>query len=218
MELTKEQTQRVEHYLNVKQIDYIDIRLEIFDHIISDIEEKMELEKLDFDTSFYAITDKWNKHLKDTSSFYFGVMYSAPKIILEKAKKYYKKWFFLSLLSYSIPLILIDKLNIILSTKIENILNIVFYSIILICLLSFAYLFVNKDTKKVKTTYSFVLKTQSLGILIGFLILFGLRFLSEKGVLNSFNVGFLSMYILNLFCYFYFYKKHKETIKKYKIS
>lgn len=218
MKLTKEQIQRVEHYLDIKQIDYIDIRLEILDHIISDIEEKMELEKLEFETSFYAITDKWNKHLKETSSFYFGIMHSAPKIILEKAKKYYKKWFFLSLLSYLIPLILIDNLNIIISTKIENIINVGFYSIVLICLLAFAYLFVNKDSKKVKTTYSFVLKTQSLGFFIGFLILFGLRFLSENGVLNSFNVGFLSIYILNLFCYFHFYKKHKEAIQQYKIS
>ena len=217
MELTKEQTQRVEYYLNVKRIDYIDIRLEIFDHIISDIEVKMESENQDFETSFYAVTDKWNKHLNDTSSFYFGIMYSAPKMVIEKAKKHYKKWFFLSFLAYLIPSILIDKLDIILSTKIENILNFSFYGITFICLLIFAYLFIKKDTKKVKTTYSFVLKTQYSGFFIGFVILFGLRFLSENGVLKSFNISFLSIFISHLFSYFHFYKKHKEAIKKYKI-
>ncbi|MBU3011151.1 hypothetical protein KO506_07035 [Polaribacter vadi] len=218
MELTTEQLQRVEHYLNVKQIDYIDIRLEIFDHIISDIEAKMESEKLDFETAFYAVTDKWNKHLNDTSSFYFGIMYSAPKMVIEKAKKQYKKWFYLSFFSCLTPSIIIDNSNILVSATIENILNYAFYGITFICLLIGVYLFIKKDTKKVKTTYSFVLKTQSLGFVIGFPILFSLRFLSENGVLNSFNISFLSIFILHLFCYFHFYKKHKEAIKKYKIS
>ncbi len=216
MELTTEQTQRVEHYLNVKRIDYIDIRLEIFDHIISDIEAKMESEKLDFETSFYAVTKKWNQHLKDTSSFYFGIMYSAPKMVIEKAKKQYKKWFYLSFFSFLIPSIIIDNLNVIVSTKIENILNYAFYGVTFICLLIFVYLLIKKDTKKAKTSYSFVLKTQSWGFVIGFIILFGLKFISENGVLNSFNISFLSIFILHL--YFYFYKKHKEAIKKYKIS
>jgi len=90
MELTTQQLQRVEHYLNVKEITYIDIRTEVFDHIVSDIETKMETEKLDFETVFYNVTDKWNVHLKQTSSCFFGRIFSVPKIVLDKAKKYIK--------------------------------------------------------------------------------------------------------------------------------
>ena len=218
MELTEKQIQRVEHYLDVKDVTYIDLRMEVLDHIVSDIEAKMIKESLDFETAFYRVTDKWNKHLKDKSSFYFGIMYSAPKIVIEKAKKYYKRWFYLSFFSYLVPSIIIGKLNIILSSSVENALNYVFYAIAFICLSIFVYLFINKDTKTVKSTYSFVLKTQSIGLLFGFIILFSLRFLSEKGVLNSFNISFLSVFIFQLFCYFSFYKKHKEAIKKHKIS
>ncbi|MFT5214842.1 MAG: ribosomal protein S13, partial [Patiriisocius sp.] len=41
MELTKEQIHKVAHYLNVKHITYIDLRMEVLDHIVSDIETKM---------------------------------------------------------------------------------------------------------------------------------------------------------------------------------
>ena len=40
MELTEQQLQRVEHYLDVKHITYIDLRMEVLDHIVSDIETK----------------------------------------------------------------------------------------------------------------------------------------------------------------------------------
>ena len=106
MDLSKQQLQRVAHYLNVKGITYIDLRMEVFDHIVSDIEAKMIAENLDFETTFYSVTDKWNKHLKQESSFYFGLTYSLPKIVLNKAKKVYKKWFFLPVMAYLIPYIL----------------------------------------------------------------------------------------------------------------
>ena len=68
--------------------------MEVFDHIVSDIEAKMGAEKLDFEPAFYKATVTWNKHLIKESSFYFGLTYSLPKIVLEKAKKVFKKWYF----------------------------------------------------------------------------------------------------------------------------
>lgn len=218
MELTKEQIQKIEHYLNVKGIDYIDIRLEVLDHIISDIESKITKENIDFEAAFNNVINRWNQYLEDSSSFYFGIMYSAPEIVIQKAKKHYKKWFYASFFSYLIPSLLIDKLNIILSSTVENSLNYTFYGIIFICLSIFVYLFIKKNTENVKTSYSFVLKTETFGLLIGFIVLVSLRFLSENGVLNSFNISFLSILIVQLCCYFYFYKKHKKAIKKYQIS
>jgi hypothetical protein len=69
IELSKEQLQRVTHYLNVKDIIYMDLRMEVFDHIVSDIEAKMGAENLDFEIAFYSVTDKWNEHLIQESSF-----------------------------------------------------------------------------------------------------------------------------------------------------
>ena len=218
MEITKEQIQRVEHYLNVKNIVYKDIRMEVFDHIISDIEAKMEDENLDFKTIFYSVTDKWNKHLKDTTSFYFGIGYSAPKIVIEKAKKTFKKWFFLLPLVFLTTDLLIQNNNIVFSETIINGLNLFFQLTSILIFVSFVGLMIFKSINKDKTTYSFILKTQSLGVLIGAFCLVDFDYFKNDGTLDGFQVGLLLGFILMTYCYYIFYKKHKQAIKKYKIS
>ncbi|MFD0992658.1 hypothetical protein [Tenacibaculum geojense] len=87
MELTKEQIARVQKYLDVKGVKFIDFRIEIFDHIVSQIEEILRDECTDFETVFYQVTNEWNNQLNSTSSFIFGLAYSAPKVVITKAKK-----------------------------------------------------------------------------------------------------------------------------------
>ena len=217
MELSKEQLRRVAHYLNVKDITYIDLRMEVFDHIVSDIEAKMGAENLDFETAFYAVTVKWNKHLIQESSFYFGLTYSLPKIVLNKAKKVYKKWFILSFLVYLTPYILLDNLNITFSENVINDLNI-FLQILTVCILMvfFGFLII-KFKEKNKTTYSFILKTMSWNFIIGFIVLFSSYF-NKEGDLQKYPISFLAAFIFMTYSYFHFYKKHLEAVKKYKIS
>jgi hypothetical protein len=217
MELTEEQLQRVAHYLNVKDITYIDLRMEIFDHIVSDIEAKRVAENLEFETAFYAVTDKWNKHLIQESSFYFGLTYSLPKIVLNKAKKVYKKWFFLSLLVYFIPYILLDNVNITFSKNAISELN-VFLQILTVCtLLVFFGFLIIKYKEKNKTTYSFILKTLSWNFIIGFIVLF-ISYSRTKEDLQSLPTSFLAIFIFSTYSYFHFYKKHLGAVKKHKIS
>jgi hypothetical protein len=216
MEITKQQLQRVAHYLNVKGITYIDLRMEVFDHIVSDIEAKMMDEKLDFETAFYKITVTWNKHLIKESSLYFGLTYSLPKIVLDKAKKVYKKWFFLSVLAYLIPYILLDQLKITFSQNAINDLN-VFLQILTVCtLMVFFGLLIIKYKEKNKTSFSFILKTLSWNFSIGFIVLFYLNF-STQDDLQSFPISFLVAFIFMTYSYFHFYKKHLEAVKKHEI-
>jgi hypothetical protein len=217
MELTTEQLQRVAHYLNVKGIIYIDLRMEVFDHIVSDIEAKMMAENLEFETAFYKVTNTWNKQLKETSSFYFGVAYSLPKIVLDKAKKVYKKRFFLSVLVYLIPYILLDQLKITFPQNAINDLN-VFLQILTVCtLMVFFGLLIVKYKEKNKTSFSFILKTLSWNFFIGFIVLFYLNFNAQDD-LQSFPISFLAAFIFMTYSYFHFYKKHLEAVKKHKIS
>ncbi|PQJ68903.1 hypothetical protein [Polaribacter butkevichii] len=216
MELNKEQLQRVEHYLNLKNITYIDVRLEVLDHIVSDIETKMTEENLDFETVFYNVTNKWNTQLKETSSWLFGVGFSAPKIILEKAKKSFKKWFFLMPASYLLSYFLINKMDFLYSINIENSLNLVFQIVTVLTVVLFVFLLISKNKKR--TTYSFILKTQGLNILLGAILLIDFDFFNRKGHLNPFQVGLLFSFILGTYIYYHFYKKHQEAIQKYKIS
>jgi len=216
MELSKEQLRRVAHYLNVKDITYIDLRMEVFDHIVSDIEAKMGAENLDFETAFYAVTVKWNKHLIQKSSFYFGLTYSLPKIVLNKAKKVYKKWFFLPVMAYLIPYILFDQLMITFSENAIRELNI-FLQILTVCTLAvfFGFLII-KFKEKNKTTYSFILKTMSWNFIIGFIVLFSSYF-NKEGDLQKYPISFLAAFIFMTYSYFHFYKKHLEAVKKHKI-
>ena len=60
MKLNKEQLQEIETYLTNKDVEYIDLHLEVLDHISSDIENLME--KISFEEAFEKVKNKWNKN------------------------------------------------------------------------------------------------------------------------------------------------------------
>ena len=214
MELTTQQLQRVEHYLNVKDITYIDIRTEVFDHIVSDIETKIETEKLDFETVFYNVTDKWNVHLKQTSSWLYGIAYSAPKIVMKKVNNNFRKWY---LITNSLMIILSmveSKLDFSVSENTQVFLT---NSLVIINIISsfiLVFLMTKNSKIKEKTSYSFILKTQNLGVVLGFIAIIFSGII--EGVTTTYS--FTLMYIAVTYIYSHFLKKHKEAIKKYKIS
>ncbi|MGJ8760167.1 MAG: hypothetical protein ACSHXA_06455 [Polaribacter sp.] len=214
MELTTQQLQRVEHYLDKKNITYIDVRFEVLDHIVSDIETKMEDKKLDFETVFYTVMDKWNIHLKQTSSWLYGIAYSAPKIVMKKVNNNFRKWFLISN-SLMILLSMIEsRIDLSVSEGTQLFLT---NSLVIINIISFFILvfFMTKNSKtKEKTSYSFILKTQSLGGLIAFFAIIFSGII--EGITPIYSFTFMSIAIT--YIYSHFLKKHKEAIKKYKIS
>ena len=70
MELTKEQIQQVERYLDKKNFDFIDLKVEVLDHMVSDIESFL-VNNYTFENAFKITVLKWDKHFKDTSSLLF---------------------------------------------------------------------------------------------------------------------------------------------------
>ncbi|QXP66124.1 hypothetical protein [Polaribacter sp. AHE13PA] len=215
MELTTQQLQRVEHYLDKKNITYIDVRFEVLDHIVSDIETKMTKENLDFETVFYNVTEKWNPQLKETTSMFFGLGFSAPKLVIQKAKKVYWKQYVLLFTSYFLPFILLTHFNFKIQNPTEFNFFIILKGILIVSFVSFMFLLLTKNNK-IKTTYGFILKSQGLGAVTGLIVL--LMFFTRLKVLNGISVGMFCSFIFMTFSYFLFYKKHKEAIKKYKIS
>jgi hypothetical protein len=218
MELTEQQLQRVEHYLNAKDITFIDLRFEVLDHIISDIEHEMINDKIDFDSTFGYVTNKWNKQLKHSSSYMFGAVFSVPKIVLEKAKKVYTKWYYTLFPILLVTYILVEKSSDILSETAKNGLNMVFQISSICSLIIFLILFILKFKNKTSTTYRFILNTQSLSLFITFILLFDFSYINNAGNLDSIQVAMLIAFIYSTISYFHFYKKHKEAIKKYKIA
>jgi len=215
MELTTQQLQRVEHYLDKKNITYIDVRFEVLDHIVSDIETKMTKENLDFETVFYNVTEKWNPQLKETTSMFFGLGFSAPKLVIQKAKKVYWKQYVLLFTSYFLPFILLTHFNFKIQNPTEFNFFIILKGILIVSFVSFMFLLLTKNNK-IKTTYGFILKSQGLGAVTGLIVL--LMFFTRLKVLDGISVGMFCSFIFMTFSYFLFYKKHQEAIKKYKIS
>lgn len=215
MELTKEQIIKVEQYLDKKELYYVDVRPEILDHIILDIEAEMN-QQTDFDKAFLSVKkNKWSLELRETSSFLFGVGYMAPNIIIKKAKKIYGKFYVLLLLSYFLPFVLFTSLDFVIKNPTESSYFLLFKSFIIVLTAIFVFLFFKKPNKP-KTTFGFILKTLSLNALVGLLIIILLS--GNLKELNGMTIGMYFAFVSSTFIYYHFYKKHIETIKKYKIS
>ena len=214
MELTKEQIQRVEHYLNVKNIVYTDLRVEVLDHIVSEIEEIVKTKNKTFNDALEDVQEKWNPQLEETSSIFFGLGFSAPKIVIQKAKKVYWKHYLLLFVSYFLPFLLLSNLDFKIQNPTEFNFFIIFKGAIVLSFLTFIYMFFSRNSE-IKTTYGFILKTQNLSALMGLIIL--LLFFTNLKELNGINIGMFCSFIFTTCSYFYFYKKHKEAVKKYSI-
>ena len=218
MELNTEQLNRVAHYLNEKEVLYIDFRMEVFDHIVSDIEAKMNQENLDFETAFTGIKTEWNKQLKDTSSFYFGIMFYLPKIVMDKAKKTFRKLYFTGTFMMIFLFLLIENVQYVFSKTLQNNINLLFKLVSILCLIYLVFIFIKYFKIKEKTTYGFILKTQVFSLIFGLIPALIPSYLTKEGVLNSVFGIMLFVLVQSTFTSYIFFKKHKEAIKKYKTS
>ena len=118
--------------------------------------------------------------------------------------------------AYFLPVIFLNKFLINFSENTAVFLNGFLKSITALCFLYFIFIIIKVLQSKTKTTYSFVLKTQYLGIILLVIPLFIGNYFNDKESLNGIFIGFLlAGWSVTYICH-YFYKKHKEAIKKYK--
>lgn len=208
MELTKEQIQEIEKFLDKKGVDLIDFRVEIFDHIASEIEKYMN-DKNDFDIVFNQVTKKWNEELNSTSSFKLGLTYNAPKIVIKKAEKIYKNYN-MRMLFFSLPFFIMMFINLELYKEFFGKINeyTTMISGVLFCFT--IYILLKSKESNIKTVYSFLIKTQSLFTLL-LLAIF---------IISFFNIHFLELNILcifNSFYLFFLFRKDISEKNKYKL-
>lgn len=93
MKLTTEQITKIDEVLIEKGLIYEDIKLEVTDHIASEIESKLENNPSNFEIVFKEVFTNWEEELKLTSNWSHS-SFVAPKIVIEKyfeqLKKVYK--------------------------------------------------------------------------------------------------------------------------------
>ncbi len=215
MELTITQTQEIENYIKDKDVDYIDLKIELLDHIISDVEHLIN-KGFSFENAFESTKQKWNKHFRSSSSLYLGFQYSASKIVLKKAVKEFRPFYLLYTLSYFLPFIIFTKISVEFNENTMFAVNTFFRITTLLALLYVVFIIFKVIFSKVKTTYRFILKTQYLGISLLIIAQFVSNYFDTSGQINGIFVGFSFAGLAITYTCHHFYKKHFLEIAKNK--
>ncbi|MCZ8230013.1 hypothetical protein [Flavobacterium sp.] len=92
MNLTTEQINQIDTFLERNDVKYLDIKLELLDHIASQIEALISDQNSSFEEAFTIITTHWKPRFRSSSSFLIGVVYSFPKIVLDRLVARVKKY------------------------------------------------------------------------------------------------------------------------------
>ena len=71
MKLTAEQIKKIEETLVLNGIQYEDIKLELTDHIASEIEEKTSIQGVSFEIAFHEVFENWQEP-NETKFFVLG--------------------------------------------------------------------------------------------------------------------------------------------------
>lgn len=96
MKLTTQQIAQIEETLVLNGLEYDDIKLEVTDHIASEIEVLMEENAVSFEETLKLVLEKWAVQLRPTTyGLWLGYAYSGPKIVMDKMANFSKselKW------------------------------------------------------------------------------------------------------------------------------
>ena len=84
MELSTEQIAKIEETLVLNGVVYDDIKLELTDHIASEIENNIRLNDILFDEAFIHAFENWKEQLRPSSSKWLGTKNVAPRIVIDK--------------------------------------------------------------------------------------------------------------------------------------
>lgn len=217
MELTTKQISIIQDYLQNRKVDYIDLKVEILDHIISDIEQLMS-KNHSFENALKITTIKWEKHFAQRSSFYFGMLYSESKIVVNKAAKEFSPYYFLYLAAYLLPMFFLKNSSISFQEQEVNLINNLLLSVTFLALIYMIYIIVKTQLSKHKSTYRFILKTQYIAVVFLIIPLLLGGFLDHKGQISSIFISFISAGVMVTYICHHFYKKHQAVVGKYKIS
>lgn len=220
MKLNKEQLLEIESYLTNKDVEYIDLHLEVLDHISSDIENEITENNISFKDAFDKVRIKWSKTFSYKWSFWLGLSNGGSKLFIDHCLKIYKPL----LIKAGATLLFFLILTFIFYKQIENdfapfqtlakYLFLVF-SVIYIFLIYFWKYKINLAGKN--TTYYYLYKKNVMPN-IAITALFILQILVFKD--SHFDVSifiFSYVFLFNLYIGFSFYNKHISTLKKFKM-
>jgi len=84
MKLTAEQIIEIDETLVLNGLIYDDIKLEVTDHIASEIEATMDDNSISFEDAFKQAFESWKEQLRPSSSLWVDMKDAVPRIVLDK--------------------------------------------------------------------------------------------------------------------------------------
>ena len=92
MKLTNQQIAQIEETLVLNGLVYDDVKLELLDHIASEIEQAMDDKEKQFADAYKSVFEKWKSELQISSSYaWLGAFFEAPRFVVDKLVSYSKK-------------------------------------------------------------------------------------------------------------------------------
>jgi hypothetical protein len=218
MKLTVEQISKIEETLVLNGIQYDDIKLELTDHIASEIEEKISIDGVSFELAFHEAFDNWQYQMKPSSSFWVGLIYSSPRIVMDRWKSTTIRQQFQSLFIAIIP-----TLGLVSIFKIYNnsaVIDIVIqgFSLVFFFIIIYSRLVIWKSKRK--TTFSLMFGRNS-NLILFYMMLFVIAPLRMNEISfwrNSLSTFLVSWFMVYLFFNLQLAYKHFQFIKKLKLS
>lgn len=221
MKLTIEQIALIEQTLVLNNLLFDDIKLEVTDHIASEIEALMNDNTLSFEENFKTVFEKWKPQLKPSFSGLIGI--TTPKLINDKYHKLLQKQLMISgIISFLIVISLIGLERIL--NNIGVILN--FQNVLkLICLIEFSLMCLACFLiwkSNYQTMYSYLMKKNSFSFLF-FLFFIAIGIFPLKWNNDNLETAFIThftpiAYLLMGIFYLKLAYKHLQFDKKLSIS
>ncbi len=223
MKLTTDQISKVEETLVLNHIQYDDIKLELTDHIASEIEEKISVEGVSFEITFHEVFENWKEQLRPSSSRWLGKQYLLPKIIMDKwiknTKKQQKMTLLISFISAIVFTTIARTIN---NEEVFDYYRIFFRTILI---LELGLIMVGKYIiwkSNYKTTFSYFYKTNSFSVIIFLFFmgigLFPIKIVAPDIALNLVFNFILFGYVILPIYYLHLAYQHVQFTKKLKLS
>jgi hypothetical protein len=196
MKLTAKQILQIEETLVLNGINYDDIKLELTDHIASEIEEKINVQGVSFEGAFHEVFENWKEQLRPTTSFWVGRNNSTPKIVLDKWVRIKKQILLKAFLIAFLPTLLVAYFFYVKQHNVDYTLLMQMFKTLCLSLSAVIIIFKFLIFKsKLKTSFSLYF-SKNLKVLFIYLFFIGLGAYPSK--FNVWNYGTSLFFILML--------------------
>jgi hypothetical protein len=206
MKLSTEQIDLIDRYLEQRNLMFLDVKVELMDHLSCEIEQEMTDNDTPFESAASIVFERWEAELQTKKSWLIGLENSFPKLVVSKLfKKVLFHYGFVTLTVLIVGVILITGDLFLISDSVFSV-----YEILIIAF-TIVYLWMKRkmNQSKIKTTYGFQYDYFYFPVFLAFIYLLIIDSVAIKTLL-------LLFFTINLPFAFYFYFKHFQTLKKFK--